>query len=231
MRTVIRNGNVWNGESFVHEDIAFEGRFFTGIPEHPDREVDAADMYIVPGIINTSVNLSARFTGDYAHVFINLSPEEATVTSIKSMSEHLRNGVTTVRDCGCRYNESIVLRDAVDRGDLIGPTIVAAGKMVLAPGGHWAGTLVTGKVEARKAAAQLWAEGADFFKLGVSGGVGGDRESPDSLELGEEEVQVFCDFAKDHNMKVVCHTPWGTQYAGGAGCRGRRADALHVCSG
>lgn len=206
MRTVIRNGNVWNGESFVHKDIAFEGRFFTEIPAHPDREVDAAGMYIVPGIINTSANLSARSTGDYAHVFINLSPEESTVTSIKSMSEHLRNGVTTVRDCGCRYNESIVLRDAVERGDLIGPSIVAAGKMVLAPGGHWAGTLVTGKVEARKAAAQLWAEGADFFKLGVSGGVGGDRESPDSLELGEEEVQVFCDFAKDHNMKVVCHT-------------------------
>ena len=102
MRTVIRNGNVWNGEGFVHEDIAFEGRFFTGIPEHPDREVDAADMYIVPGIINTSVNLSARFTGDYAHVFINLSPEEATVTSMKSMTEHLRNGVSTVRDRGCR---------------------------------------------------------------------------------------------------------------------------------
>lgn len=94
----------------------------------------------------------------------------------------------------------------MERGDLTGPSIVAAGKMIMAPGGHWAGQLITGTVEARKAAAQIWADGADFFKLGVSGGIGGDRESPDSLELTAEEVQVFCDLAKDHKMKVVCHT-------------------------
>ena len=227
MRTVIRNGNVWNGNGFEKRDIAFEGRYLTDVSADSDRELDAAGMYIVPGIINTSANLSARSAGNYAQIFIGLSPEEATVTSIKSMTEHLHNGVTTVRDCGCRYNESIVLRDAVERGDLIGPTIVAAGKMVLAPGGHWAGMQVTGKVEARKAAAQLWAEGADFFKLGVSGGVGGVRESPDSLELGREEVQIFCDFAKDHNMKVVCHTHGARsmQVALAAG-----ADALMHCT-
>ena len=93
----------------------------------------------------------------------------------------------------------------MERGDLTGPSIVAAGRMVLAPGGHWAGELITGPVEARKAAARLWSEGADFFKLGV-GGIGGDREDPDSLELGLEEVKVFCDFAADHKMQTVCHT-------------------------
>jgi len=206
MSTIVKNGMVWNGEGFQQRDLAFEGRFFTKLPETAEKTIDAAGAFIVPGIINTSANLSARSAGNYAHVFTTLSPEEAVLTTIKSMGEHLQNGVTTVRDCGCRYGESIAVRDAVERGDLTGPSIVAAGRMVLAPGGHWAGELITGPVEARKAAAKLWSEGADFFKLGVSGGIGGDREDPDSLELGLEEVKVFCDFAADHKMNVVCHT-------------------------
>lgn len=206
MSTVIKNGMVWNGQKFKRRDLAFEGRRFTELPETAASTVFADGAFIVPGIINTSANLSARSAGNYAHIFTALSPEEATLTAIKSMGEHLRNGVTTVRDCGCRYAESIAVRDAVERGDLTGPSIVAAGRMVLAPGGHWAGELITGPIEARKAAAKLWSEGADFFKLGVSGGIGGDREDPDSLELSLDEVKVFCGFAEDHKMNVVCHT-------------------------
>lgn len=206
MSTIIKNGKVWNGAQFEERDLAFEGRFLTETPAAGAAVIDAGGKYIVPGVINTSVNMAARSTADYSHVFSQLTPEEATVTMIKSMGEHLQNGVTTVRDCGCHGIESIVLRDAVERGDIVGPSIVAAGQMVLAPGGHWTGTIITGPIEARKAAAKLWSEGADYFKLGVSGGIGGDRELPDSLELGLEEVKVFCDFAKDHKMKVVCHT-------------------------
>ena len=206
MSTVVKNGLVWTGHDFERRNLAFEGRFFSE-PAGTDTEtIDAAGAFIVPGIINTSANLSARSAGNYAHIFTALTPEEAVLTTIKSMGEHLQNGVTTIRDCGCRYCESIAVRDAVERGDLTGPSIVAAGRMVLAPGGHWAGELITGPVEARKAAARLWSEGADFFKLGVSGGIGGDREDPDSLELGLEEVKVFCDFAADHKMQTVCHT-------------------------
>ena len=205
MSTIIKNGFLWNGTAFEKKDLVFDGRWITDATA-ADHAIDAAGKYVLPGIINTSVNMSARSESNYAHIFIELSPEEATVKMIQSMGEHLRNGVTTVRDCGCRHNEAIVLSDAVEKGAIRGTSIVAAGKMVIAPGGHWAGALVTGTVEARKAAAEIWAGGADFFKLGVSGGIGGDREMPDSLELSAEEVQVFCDFAKDHKMKVVCHT-------------------------
>ena len=206
MAMIVKGGKVWNGAAFEERDLFVEGRYLTDAAAEGCEVVDAAGKYIVPGIINTSVNMTARSTGDYAHVFLGLSPEQATVTAMVSMGEHLRNGVTTVRDCGCRHNESLVLRDAVERGDIVGPSIVACGKMVLTPGSHWAGEFVTGAIEARKAAANIWAGGADFFKLGVSGGIGGDREIPDSLELGLDEVKAFCDFGNDHKMKVVCHT-------------------------
>ena len=45
-------------------------------------------------------------------------------------------GFTTVRDLGSADNVSINVRDAIDRGHIVGPRILTAGKSLATTGGH-----------------------------------------------------------------------------------------------
>ena len=92
-----------------------------------------------------------------------------------------------MRDLGSSDNLAVKLRDAIQRGDIIGPRIIAAGKSLATTGGHADPTngrnaalrgdpgpaegVVNGIVDARKAVRQRYKEGADMIKITATGGV------------------------------------------------------------
>jgi len=78
----------------------------------------------------------------------------------------LANGVTGVRDMFGPIQPIQTWRKQMDSGDLLGPRIVAAGKIVDGPKPIWPGSIaVSNAAEGRKAVDTLQKEGSDFVKV------------------------------------------------------------------
>ena len=140
----------------------------------------------MPGLMDMHVHLLSE-TGpqNYANQF-RLDPADYAFGSVKFAERTLLAGFTLVRDLGSSDNLAVKLRDAIQRGDIIGPRIIAAEKF-----GHhrWscgsnngrnaalrgdpgpAEGVVNGIVDARKAVRQRYKEGADMIKITATGGV------------------------------------------------------------
>lgn len=126
----------------------------------------------------------------------------------KRARQLLHSGVTTVRDLGDRNGLAIQLRDRVNRGDEMGPSIVAAGPPITPPGGHcwFLGGEAEGERQLRQRV-QINADmGADVIKVMVSGG----QITPNSppmwqTQFTENELRIVVDQASHLGLPVAAH--------------------------
>jgi imidazolonepropionase-like amidohydrolase len=100
--------------------------------------VDLKDMFVLPGLIDLHVHLLG-IGGDPMQarlLAINTEPEDDLLYGAGNARVTLQAGFTTVRDLGGAARSIRALRDAIDRGDVDGPTIVNAGEPISVTGGH-----------------------------------------------------------------------------------------------
>lgn len=139
------------------------------------RRVDAGGRTVLPGLID-------------AHVHLTIGPGVTDSASLEAfleqgtpqiLREFLRHGVTTVRSTGDYWPWIGRLRDRIARGDLEGPRLLTAGRIVTFRDAHPATTVCGGEAfcrsnlvaevasadEARTVVERLAAEGVDFVKL------------------------------------------------------------------
>lgn len=89
-------------------------------------EVD--DRLVIPGLIDCHVHLCVvRDSNERDIVLENLKASETlkVLYGSKNARETLNAGFTTVRDVG--QGDNLALRDAIERGAIIGPRIIACG--------------------------------------------------------------------------------------------------------
>jgi len=141
---------------------------------------------------------------------------------VGQLDRALKSGVTTIRDCGAPRRTAFALREAVDRGLIAGPRLLLAGRMICPTGGHGHpyGGEADGPEGVRKAARELFKEGADFLKLTATGG-GTARTlrhratfTKDELAAAAEEADARGTYATAH-----CHGIEGMQRCLDAGIR------------
>ena len=130
-------------------------------------------------------------------------------------------GFTTVRDCGAGDKLNLALRDAIAKGWIDGPRVVAAGS-VTTTGGHGDGTngLATELQEAlkpvlpgtadgpdamRAAVRQRYKDGADFIKIAATGGVLSLARSGQAPLFTDDELAAVVQTARDYGMAVAAH--------------------------
>jgi imidazolonepropionase-like amidohydrolase len=84
----------------------------------------------------------------------------------------LRAGITTLRDCGGRGLVSLVVRDAIRQGLVVGPDVLASGMPITTTTGHlhYLGLIANTELEVRAAAERMAAAGVDFVKIIATGG-------------------------------------------------------------
>jgi imidazolonepropionase-like amidohydrolase len=128
----------------------------------------------------------------------------------------------------------VALRDAINRGDIIGPRMFVAGAYVTISGGAGAMTgfapdvilpwdlrygIADSPWEVRKVIRQLVQDGADHIKVLSSGAVLTHDSNPHSQEFTPEELQAAVDEAKAHGLRVEAHahSPEGIKNAIRAG--------------
>lgn len=172
--------------------------------------VDLGSSTILPGLIDCHVHLPFDGSVDPVDRLSRWSVPQATIMALAHAQEALAAGITTVRDVSSPHRIAIALRETIAAGHVLGPRIVSAGTHLCMTGGHGSvfGVEVTGAVEMRRAVREQLRSGADFIKLMGTGGVYsmGLRESPDQIQLLEDEMRAAVDLAHGLGLKVASHS-------------------------
>ena len=178
-------------------------------------------MTCLPGLMDMHVHLLSE-TGPRGYVDqFRLDPADYAYTSVKYAERTLLAGFTLVRDLGSSDNLALKMRDAINRGDIVGPRIVAAGKSLATTGGHADPTngrnaalrgdpgpaegVVNGVSDARKAVRQRYKEGADMIKITATGGVLSQASNGQNAQFSDDELAAIVSTAKDYGFKVAAH--------------------------
>ncbi len=197
--------------------------------------VDLGKMTVLPGLIDCHTHLAdgAR-TGDPIAQFKKTAAQIA-LESVPNARAMLESGFTTVRDVGTyRALGDIALRDAINRGDVVGPRMFVAGAYVTISGGAGALTGLARDIqlpwdlhygeanspwEVRKVVRQLAHDGVDHIKVLSSGAVLTHGSNPKSQEFTPEELQAAVDEASHFGLRVEAHahSPEGIKNAIRAG--------------
>jgi imidazolonepropionase-like amidohydrolase len=175
-----------------------------GSSHSPDTDIyDAAGLFVMPGLIDAHSHLTLHREAPERHEYHPATP----FLSARAAVEMLAGGVTTVRDLGGNSHVDIALRDAIARGDVPGPRILAAGQPIAATGGHihYFCHEADGPDEVRKAVRTQVKAGADLIKIMLTGGSANVEEQPERLQLQPDEVTAAMTEAREAGRRVAVH--------------------------
>ena len=229
-RTLVHCGNLIDGVSdqlrgqttLIIEDgriSAVEDGFST--PAQGDRVVDLRNKYVLPGLLDMHTHLGSETQkGGYLRRF-QLYDADFALIATKFLRRTLMAGFTSVRNLGGTATVDIPLRNAVNRGDIVGPRMFVAGKSLAVLGGHADSTnsyrediypvpgpeegVVNGVESARRAALLAIKRGADVIKITATAGVLSQAGRGQSPQFTEEEIRVIVETAADFGIKVAAH--------------------------
>ncbi|KPH63459.1 MULTISPECIES: metal-dependent hydrolase family protein [Pseudoalteromonas] len=193
----------------------------------PDAHVfDLKNQFVLPGLIDMHVHVTfERDATVNPHQWLTEYEADNALRSIKYLKRSLDAGFTSVRDLGGNYKVIFPLKRAVERGDITGPRIFAAGNAITATGGH--GDLhgyrkevsdvmtsslgvCNGADDCRRAVRNVIKNGADVIKITATGGVLSNTAAGVNQQLSDDELAAIVDTAHHLGRKVTAHAH-GTQ--------------------
>jgi imidazolonepropionase-like amidohydrolase len=198
--------------------------------------LDLSNMTVLPGLIDCHTHLADGKFGEGDPMFqLKKLASQTVLESVRNARVTLESGFTTVRDLGVyRALNDIALRDAINRGDIIGPRMYVAGAYITITGGAGAMTGMAPDIqlpwdfhygeanspwEVRQKIRLLVHDGADHIKVLSSGAVLTHGSNPKSQEFTPEELAAAVDEASHFGLRVAAHahSPEGIKNAIRAG--------------
>ncbi len=176
--------------------IAVGNQDNTEIPQNA--EIISTDgMSVLPGLWDMHVHTMLTGHSDYTYWDKTYPPLWNDVIMPASAHQLLLAGVTSARDLGAPLEESIAVRDAINRGEIPGATLYVSGPFIqhkAYPGTEQFRWGVNGVDDARKKIKKLAEAGVDVIKL------------IDQDQMTMEEVRAVVDEAHKQSLKVVAHS-------------------------
>lgn len=216
-----------NGRILTEKTIVVSGNTIISVQDgyvNPtstnDKVIDLKTKTVMPGWIDMHVHIE----GDpgptkYLEAFTN-NEADVAYNAQDIARRTLLAGFTTVRDLG-GSGVNVSLRNAINRGTVIGPRIFTVEKSLATTGGHADPTngrkrelmgdpgpkdgVINSIEDARKAVRQRYKNGADWIKITATGGVLSMAKSGSNPQFYEEEIAAIVEVAKDYGMKVAAH--------------------------
>ncbi|WP_439577996.1 amidohydrolase family protein [Elioraea sp.] len=215
MATLYRSARIFDGSDRLRDGhavlveggriarVAPEGEFagFAGDVE------DCAGQALLPGLIDCHMHLMLTGGPDQLGPVTTLPAATMALHGLKAAQSALMGGITTLRDVGGYRFIEMSVRDAINRGDLVGPTILCSGHIIVMTGGHAGkiGREADGPDELVKAVREQIKGGADLIKLMATGGVATASSDPSAAEFTEAEIAAACAEAKRRNRRIAAH--------------------------
>ena len=191
-------------------------------PEADARVIDLKTQFVLPGLIDMHVHigsddnlLRSRLEGPSRDV------EDGFVIAQGNARLTLEAGFTTVRDLGGEGRTTTTLRDAINNGVIVGPTIIPAGTMVSVTGGHGGvnglnRTYTRAVAEERTnvcdgpdgCASAVRAQisiGAEVIKFAATGGVRSNVAGGLGKQMTDAEMKSIVDTGHSFGRKVTAH--------------------------
>ncbi len=219
-----------NGESetlFENKTIQVKGNRIESVHDGRvsgsanDQNINLVDATCMPGLIDAHVHITSQQSPNRFSDRFKQDPADRILAAVPYARRTLMAGFTTVRDLGSNDNLALNMRNAIEKGHITGPRIVAAGKSLATTGGHadpsngtnqkYRGDpgpkegVINSVGDARKAVRQRYKDGADLIKLTATGGVLSEAKSGRNPQFTGEELRAIIDTARDYGFKVAAH--------------------------
>jgi imidazolonepropionase-like amidohydrolase len=228
--TLLRAGRLFDartGKLAENVSVLVEGKTIRAVGRDVSapsgaRVIDLTRFTVLPGLIDAHTHI-ALHPGDYDTQILRETPEMRAIHATVGARKTLEAGVTTIRDLG---NEGagyadVALRDAIAKGIVPGPRVLAAIRPVTATGAYRLvgyspynpmpaiSSAADGPAEVRKEVRKLIAEGADVIKIYMESfekkPLRQDRLTG-ALNYSPEELAAVVEEAHRGATKVAAHT-------------------------
>ncbi|MBU2676790.1 MAG: amidohydrolase family protein [Gammaproteobacteria bacterium] len=180
--------------------------------------IDLQDKFVLPGLMDMHVHLQFELGPDNDRDSLKMPDQLMQMRSIYYAMNTLKAGFTTVRDVGSSAQEMYALRDAINKGWIDGPRIIAAGGVGIT-GGHadisgvkpelmeiyTSQNVCDGPYDCRRAARNAIKYGADLVKITSTGGVMTDRATGTGQQMEMDELLEVVQAAARMGRKVASH--------------------------
>ncbi|MDB4476327.1 amidohydrolase family protein [bacterium] len=183
-----------------------------------DSVIDLKDSFVMPGLMDMHVHLQGELSPENDSRALRWSDELVQMYGYHNAMTTLMAGFTTVRDAGSRNQQTYAVREAINKGWIDGPRIIAAGGVGIT-GGHadvsgskhefmelmTDESICDGPYDCRRATRNGIKYGADFIKITSTGGVLTDRATGTGKQMEDDELMEVVRAAHSMGRKVASH--------------------------
>jgi len=237
-QVVIRAARLFDGKSetlqtpglVVVENGRISGVGAAAVLKPGAQVIELGDATLSPGFMDAHVHLTNERGLDSRQGIIDAQARTAAETALvatKYLRATLHAGFTTVRNLGAADFVDVAMRNAIARGEIAGPRILAASKGLGSLGGHcdpmnavrpefygrepdWRDGVVDSPESARQAVRYNIKYGADLIKMCATGGVLSRNNDVDSPQMTQAEIDAIIDEAHAKGKKVAAHAHGAT---------------------
>jgi len=240
-RKLLKNGFLIHGTGQAPEaqmDVLIEGNRIVKVgrnldphdgasADEPVQVIELNGKTIMPGMTEPHVHLTFDNTVYLQDVDMK-SIEQSQMDAVKNAKILIHSGYTSAVSAAVRGRVDIALRNAIQRGEIVGPRLKANGPEVSSTGGfvdlmpthiqqmvQGLSILADGADEIRRVVRSLLKEGQDVIKMNVSGDSFTQHARSEMTLYSYEEVKAACEEAHARGKRVYTHA--------------RSADSVKIC--
>ncbi|MBV8410688.1 MAG: amidohydrolase family protein, partial [Alphaproteobacteria bacterium] len=203
---VLIEGNRVKAVARAGESVAADGA----------ERVDGGGATLMPGLVESHCHISFTNSADLESMGA-LPPEEHTLLAARHAKLMLDQGFTSINSAAsAKPRLDVVIRNAINAGDLPGPRMLAATPEMTVSGGlgdvrlwhmhrETFAIVCDGPDEFRKISRQMVREGVDTLKINPSGDEFVPWARAEQTVMNDDEVEAVCEVARQRGKRVAAH--------------------------